>query len=239
MSEFRGFGQKTLTFLRQLKRNNRRDWFEANKESYLSDVQEMMRSFVQEMDTRFGRIAPEIIGDPKKSVFRIYRDVRFSKDKSPYKTHAACWFFHRGAGKKVGQEAHEGGAGFYFHVEPGASFMGAGIWMPPRPTLNRLRDAVVADVTGFRAIVNNPSMKRRYGGLSDEGRLTRAPRGFPADHPAGDLLRHVSYIVGRSVTDAEVLNRNVAQRVEKDFAVALPLVRWLNSALGYRPATSR
>ena len=239
MSEFRGFGQKTLTFLRQLKRNNRRDWFEANKESYLSDVQEMMRSFVQEMDTRFGRIAPEIIGDPKKSVFRIYRDVRFSKDKSPYKTHAACWFFHRGAGKKVGQEAHEGGAGFYFHVEPGASFMGAGIWMPPRPTLNRLRDAVVADVTGFRAIVNNPSMKRRYGGLSDEGRLTRVPRGFPADHPAGDLLRQVSYIVGRSVTDAEVLNRNVAQRVEKDFAVALPLVRWLNSALGYRPATSR
>jgi uncharacterized protein (TIGR02453 family) len=239
MSEFTGFGQKTLTFLRQLKRNNRRDWFEAHKESYVNDVQEMMRSFVQEMDTRFGRIAPEIIGDPKKSVFRIYRDVRFSKDKSPYKTHAACWFFHRGAGKKVGQEAHEGGAGFYFHVEPGASFMGAGIWMPPRPTLNRLRDAVVADVTGFRAIVNNPSMKRRYGGLSDEGRLTRVPRGFPADHPAGDLLRHVSYIVGRSVTDAEVLNRNVAQRVEKDFAVALPLVRWLNNALGYRPATTR
>jgi uncharacterized protein (TIGR02453 family) len=239
MIEFTGFGQKMLTFLRQLKRNNRRDWFEAHKESYLSDVQEMMRSFVQEMDTRFGRIAPEIIGDPKKSVFRIYRDVRFSKDKSPYKTHAACWFFHRGAGKKVGQEAHEGGAGFYFHVEPGASFMGAGIWMPPRPTLNRLRDAVVADVHRFSAIITEPTLKRRYGGLSDEGRLTRVPRGFPADHPAGDLLRHVSYIVGRSVTDAEVLNRNLAQRVEKDFAVALPLVRWLNNALGYRPATSR
>jgi len=239
MSEFKGFGQKTLTFLRQLKRNNKRDWFEANKATYVTDVQEIMRAFVQEMDTRFGRIAPEIIGDPKKSIFRIYRDVRFSKDKSPYKTHAACWFFHRAAGKKVGQEAHEGGAGFYLHVEPGASFMGAGIWMPPRPTLNRLRAAVVADVTSFRAIVNNASMKRRYGGLSEEGRLTRVPRGFPADHPAGDLLRHVSYIVGRSVTDAEVLNRNVAQRVEKDFAVALPLVRWLNSALGYRPATSR
>ena len=239
MTEFKGFGQKTLTFLRQLKRNNKRDWFEANKATYVTDVQEIMRSFVQEMDTRFGRFAPEIIGDPKKSVFRIYRDVRFSKDKSPYKTHAACWFFHRSAGKKVGQEAHEGGAGFYFHVEPGASFIGAGIWMPPRPTLNRLRDAVVADVHRFSAIITDPTLKRRYGGLSEEGRLTRVPRGFPADHPAGDLLRHVSYIVGRSVTDAEVLNRNVAQRVEKDFAVALPLVRWLNSALGYRPATSR
>ncbi|MGQ0642243.1 MAG: DUF2461 domain-containing protein [Gemmatimonadaceae bacterium] len=239
MSEFTGFTRKALTFLRQLKRNNHREWFDANKSSYIEDVQESMRSFVQEMDTRFGRFAPEIIGDVKKSVFRIYRDVRFSKDKSPYKTHAACWFFHRAAGKKVGTEAHEGGAGFYFHLEPGASFIGAGIWMPPRPTLNRLRAAVVDDVTAFRATVNSGPIKRRYGGLSDEGRLTRVPRGFAADHAAGDLLRNVSYIVGRSVTDAEALDSKIAQRVEKDFTVALPLVRWLNSALGYRSATSR
>jgi uncharacterized protein (TIGR02453 family) len=239
MIEFQGFTQKTLTFLRQLKRNNRRDWFEAHKAAYIDEVQERMRSFVQEMDTRFGRFAPEIVGDPRKSVFRIYRDVRFSKDKSPYKTHAACWFFHRGAGKKVGQEAHEGGAGFYFHVEPGASFIGAGIWMPPRPTLNRLRDAVVADLSGFRALLNAAPMQRRYSGLSEEGRLTRVPRGYPADHAAGDLLRHVSYTVGRRVADKEVLDRQLAQRVEKDFTVALPLVRWLNEALGYRSATSR
>lgn len=239
MSDFKGFTANTLTFLRQLKRNNRRDWFEERKETYLSDVQEVMRSFVQEMDTRFGRFAPEIIGDPKKSVFRIYRDVRFSKDKSPYKTNAGCWFFHRSAGKKVGQEASEGGAGFYFHLEPGASFVGAGIWMPPRQTLKRLRDAIVADVTNFKAIANSAAMKRRYGGLSEEGKLTRVPRDYPPDHEAGNLLRHVSFIVGREVKDAEVLSRKLPEKLEKDFAVALPLVRWLNSALGYRPATSR
>ncbi|MEW5914899.1 MAG: DUF2461 domain-containing protein, partial [Gemmatimonadota bacterium] len=193
MSEFKGFPRKALTFLRGLKRNNRRDWFEANKASYVSDVQEVMRAFVQEMDTRLGRFAPEIIGDPKKSVFRIYRDVRFSKDKSPYKTNVGCWFFHRAAGKKVGQEASEGGAGFYFHLEPGASFIGAGIWMPPRPSLNRLRDAIVADTRNFRSILQAAPLKRRFGALSEENRLTRVPRGYDKVHPAGDLLRHVSY----------------------------------------------
>jgi uncharacterized protein (TIGR02453 family) len=239
MSDFKGFSRKALTFLRGLKRNNRRDWFESNKDSYVHDVQEVMRGFVREMDTRFGRFAPEIIGDAKKSVFRIHRDVRFSKDKSPYKTNVGCWFFHRAAGKKVGQDASEGGAGFYFHLEPGASFIGAGIWMPPRPSLNRLRDAIVADTRTFRAIIDDTALKRRYGGLNAENRLTRVPRGYAADHPAGDLLRHVSYIVGRSVTDAEVLHVKVADRVEKDFTVALPLVRWLNDALGYRAAQSR
>jgi uncharacterized protein (TIGR02453 family) len=239
MSEFAGFDRKALAFLRQLKRNNRRDWFEERKPTYIADVQEPMRALVQEMDVRFGRFAPEIIGDMKKSIFRIYRDVRFSKDKSPYKTHAACWFFHRAAGKKVGQEAHEGGAGFYFHLEPGASFVGAGIWMPPSPTLKRLRDAIVADFKRFSAVSADPKLKRRFGGLSDEGQLKRVPRGYAADHPAGNLLRNVSYIVGRSVTDDEVLHSKLAERLEKDFAVALPLVRWLNSTLGYPPATSR
>ena len=239
MTDFKGFPRKALTFLRQLKRNNNRDWFEANKEAYLADVQEVMRDFVQEMDTRFGRFAPEIVADPKKSIFRIYRDVRFSKDKSPYKTHAACWFFHRAAGKKVGQEAHEGGAGFYFHLEPGASFVGAGIWMPPRPTLQKLRDTLVADYKGFRTIAEESRLKRRFGGLSEEGRLTRVPRGYDPDHEAGNLLRHVSYIVGRRMSDDEVLSARLAQRLEKDFSVALPLVRWLNGALGYRPANSR
>jgi len=239
MTAFAGFSSKALTFLRQLKRNNRRDWFEENKPTYTADVQEPMRDLVQEMDTRFGRFAPEIIGDVKKSVFRIYRDVRFSKDKSPYKTHAACWFYHRGAGKKVGQEAHEGGAGFYFHLEPGASFVGAGIWMPPRPSLQRLRDAIANDHVKFVAVANSPQIKRRFGGLSEEGRLSRVPRGYPSDHPAGDLLRHVSYIVGRSLKDDEVLSSKLPRTLEKDFSVALPLVRWLNNALGYRPATSR
>jgi uncharacterized protein (TIGR02453 family) len=239
MTDFKGFSRQALTFLRQLKRNNRRDWFEENKPAYQEHVLGPMRLLVEEMDTRFGRFAPEIIGDPKKSVFRIYRDVRFSKDKSPYKTHAACWFFHRAAGKKVGQEAHEGGAGFYFHLEPGASFLGAGIWMPPSPTLKRLREAIVGDLKHFERLTTDVKLKRRFGGLSDEGRLTRVPRGYAPDHEAGPWLRHVSFTLGRSVSDTEVLSTQLPRQLEKDFAVALPLVRWLNDTLGYRAAKTR
>src|SRR3954465_3268464 len=100
------------------------------------------------MDVRLAELAPEIGADPKRSPFRIYRDIRFSNDKSPYKTHAACWFYHRGGGSKVGSEAEGGSAGFYFHLEPGHSMVGAGIWMPPRPLLNKLRDAIAEDPNG-------------------------------------------------------------------------------------------
>ncbi|MGQ0537876.1 MAG: DUF2461 domain-containing protein [Gemmatimonadaceae bacterium] len=239
MTDFTSFSSKAFTFLRSLKRNNRRDWFEENKDSYRAEVLEPMRAFIQAMDVRFGRFAPEIVGEPKKSLFRIHRDVRFSKDKSPYKTHAACWFFHRSAGKRVGQEASEGGAGFYFHLEPGASFVGAGIWMPPRPSLTRLRDAILADHIAFARLTSTRALKRRFGSLSDEGRLTRVPRGYAADHPAGDLLRNVSFTIGRRLDDAEVLRAGLDRRLERDFTAALALVRWLNGALGYRPASSR
>lgn len=239
MTDFKGFSRKALTFLRQLKRNNRREWFEENKPVYQESVLAPMRMLVEEMDTRFGRLAPEIVGDPRKSVFRIYRDVRFSRDKSPYKTHAACWFFHRAAGKKVGQVAHEGGAGFYFHLEPGASFLGAGIWMPPSPTLKRLREALVGDLKHFERIASDVKLKRRFGGLSEEERLTRVPRGYAPDHEAGEWLRHVSFTLGRRMSDAEVVSARLPQQLEKDFAVALPLVRWLNDTLGYRAAKTR
>ena len=99
---FRGFGRGALTFLRQLKKNNRREWFQANKETYDNEVLAPLRLFVEEVDVRFGTLAPEFVGDPKRSIFRIYRDVRFSKDKSPYKTHAACWFKHQNSSEGVG-----------------------------------------------------------------------------------------------------------------------------------------
>ena len=110
------FTAASLRFLRGLARNNRRDWFEAHRRDYETSVLFPMRDFVEEMDVQLARLAPEMVGDPKRSLFRIYRDVRFSTDKSPYKTHAACWFYHRDASHRVGQEAHGGGAGFYFHV---------------------------------------------------------------------------------------------------------------------------
>src|SRR5438034_4266632 len=136
------FTTATFRFFRGLARNNAKPWFEAHRADYEGQVREPMRALIEEMDVRLARFAPEITGDPKRSMFRIYRDIRFSKDKSLYKTHAACWFYHRDADARVGGDAEGGGAGFYFHLAPGGSLIGAGIWMPSRPILNRLRDAV-------------------------------------------------------------------------------------------------
>src|SRR5688500_19463825 len=108
-----------------------------------------MRDLIGEMNERLAKFAPEIGGDPKRSMSRINRDIRFSKNKSPYKTHAACWFNHRRASSKVGSEANEGSAGFYFHLQPGRSSLGAGLWMPPRPQLYVLREAIAEDPQGF------------------------------------------------------------------------------------------
>ncbi len=180
-----------------------------------------------------------IIGDPKRSMFRINRDIRFSTDKSPYKTHAACWFRHRDASHQVGGDAEEGSAGLYFHLQPGKSFVGAGIWMPPRPALNKLRDAIAEDVRPFARIIERPAAKRRFGGLDDEAMLKRMPRGFAEDHRAAKWLRYQSFTIGRELSDKQVLGARLPALLEDDFTLMLPLVRWLNRALGLSPATSR
>ncbi|PYO44575.1 MAG: TIGR02453 family protein, partial [Gemmatimonadetes bacterium] len=110
------FSAATLTFLRSLKRHNNRPWFEAHRAEYEAAVKQPMHALIEEMDVRLARLAPEIVGDAKRSMFRIYRDIRFSADKSPYKTHASCWFYHRDGSRAVGREAAGGGAGFYFQI---------------------------------------------------------------------------------------------------------------------------
>jgi uncharacterized protein (TIGR02453 family) len=233
------FTAATLRFFRGLKRHNTKPWFESHRAEYEQEVRAPMRALIEEMDVRLARFAPEITGDPKRSMFRIYRDIRFSKDKSPYKTNAACWFRHRDAEARVGSEAEGGGAGFYFHLAPASSFVGAGIWMPPRPMLNRLRDAIAEDSVGFERVVLAPAFRRRYGGLDDEAKLKRMPRGFAETHPAARWLRYQSFTAGRALRDAQVISARLAALLEDDFARLLPLVRWLNLAIGLRPATSR
>ena len=236
---FSGFSRGALTFLRQLKKNNKREWFQANRETYDNEVLNPLKLLVEELDVRFGKFAPEFVGDPKRSIFRIYRDVRFSKDKSPYKTHAASWFKHQNAGHGVGSETHGGGAGFYFHLEPGGSLVAGGIWMPPRPTLNQLRDSIAAKPAEFAKSMAAPAFKRRFGELSEEAMLTRLPRGFLPGHPAEQWLRYQSFTVHAMLGDDEVLDRRLPDRVQKDYTTMLPFVRWLNKALGYPPAERR
>jgi len=235
------FSPDTFTFLKALKRNNRRDWFEAHRPDYERTLLAPMRAIAEEFDVRFARLAPEYVGDPKRSLFRIYRDVRFSKDKSPYKTHAAMWIYHRAPGRGVGKEI-DGGAGFYFHVEPGASLVAGGLWMPPRHSLNKVREHFDADLAGWKRAVASPAIKKKFGGLTDDEPgilLKRLPRGYDEGHAAERWLRYNSFTLSRSYTDADVLSPKVVDTAMKDFAAMLPMVRWLNRALGYLPSASR
>jgi len=238
---FAGFRPAALSFLRAIKKNNRREWFEANRDTFEREIKEPMKAFVEELDVQFATLAPEFVGDPKTSLFRIYRDVRFSADKAPYKTHAAFWIFHRAPGRGVGQTV-DGGAGFYFHLEPNASITAGGLWMPPRPKLQRVRDAIADDPAAWESVVLNRAFARRFGGLTDDDRgvlLKRLPRGYAPGHPAERWLRFNSFTVSRGLSNDEVRSPKLAAVVMKDFLAMLPFVRWLNRALGFLPSSHR
>ena len=220
-----------MQFLRSLAKNNNKPWFEAHREEYERELREPMRDLIADMDMRMRSFAPEMGGDPKRSMFRIHRDIRFSKDKSPYKVHASCWFHHRRADAKVGSEAEGGSAGFYFHLQPGASMVAAGLWMPPRPQLSRLRDAIADDPRGFSALAKK--LERKFGGLDDEAMLKRMPRGFDETHPAAQWLKYQSFTSGRALKDSDVTSTRLPSCLEKEFTGLLPLLRWLNGALGF------
>jgi uncharacterized protein (TIGR02453 family) len=233
---FTGFRPAAFQFLRQLKRNNRREWFEAHRDVYEDELREPVGELLQELDVRLAMIAPELVADPKRAIFRIHRDVRFSKDKSPYKTNVAFWVNHRDLGRSAATVVH-GGAGLYFHVEPGQSIIAGGIWMPPAPALLRIRDALIDDRAGFERSLR--TLKRRFGALSTEAVLQRLPRGYPESHPAGRWLRYKSFTVSRALSAADLRRRDLPDRLARDYRVLIPFVRWLNSALGFRPATRR
>lgn len=238
-NDFDGFSPKAFTFFRGLAKNNRKEWFEEHRGDYEQHVKTPMLALVEEMDVRLATIIPEVIGSPRKSMFRIHRDVRFSKDKSPYKTHAACWFFHRDAGNSVGGEAAHGGAGFYFHFDAKSAFCGGGIWMPPRPALQRIRQSLADDYEGFEDIVLSRAFKQRFGALDEESMLTRTPRGFDVDHPAAKWLRYQSFTAGKELTRDELQSARLPDAMAKHFAAMVPYVRWLNGALGLRALSAR
>jgi len=200
-----------------------------------------MLELIEELDVRLARFAPELVGDAKRSMFRIYRDIRFSPDKSPYKTHASCWLFHRDGSRAVGRAAGgaAAGAGFYFQIAPGDSFVGGGMWMPPRDALLKLREAIAHDPKRLDQIVTDRRLVRRFGGLSEEAVLHRVPRGFAPDHVAARWLKFQSFVVGRALTDAQAVSARLPALLEADFRLMLPLVRWINGVLGLRSAQRR
>ena len=172
------FGPELFEFLRQLRQNNNRDWFQANKHRYEDHVKRPLLRFIEDFGPELEAISPHFVADPRGnggSMFRIYRDVRFSKDKSPYKTQAAAQFRH-----EFGKSAHA--PGFYLHLAPDEVFAGIGLWGPDTPTLTKIREAIVADPGKWRSVVSEPAFAESF---DRHGRsLKRPPQGIPERTPA-------------------------------------------------------
>jgi len=220
---FQGFPPEALRFLRQLKRNNNREWFLAHKQTYEEKVKAPMTELVTAVGGAMQGFAPEIESDPKKAIYRIYRDIRFSADKSPYKTHSAAFFAPRGMPKNSC-------AGLYFHIAPDELILAGGIYMPDAATLRSLRQYIAGQWEQLAAITESPGFKRLFGGLQGE-RLVRPPRGSPADHPAAELLRYKQYIVWVEHDPAFAETPKFFPSLLKHFAAMMPLVRYLNRGL--------
>ena len=221
---FAGFPKEGLTFLRRLKKNNRRPWFDAHRQEYEELVKAPMQSFVSSLRPHFERFAPEYELNPKRAIFRIYRDTRFSNDKTPYKTHIAAHFVLRGAPKGFL------GSGYYLHVEPGEAFAGAGIYMPESDQLKRIRAAIDREQNEFLAIIHDRSFKKMFGRL-EGNTLQRMPKGYSDDHPMGEWLRLKQFFVGVSMPDEKALRTAFIMDVAAICERATPLVRFLNDAV--------
>lgn len=225
--KFDGFPKELFTFLRQLAKNNNREWFNDNKPRYKQFIVDPMSEFISAMGVRFDKMQIRFVADPRAhggSMFRIYRDTRFSKDKRPYKTHAACHFRH-----EAGKDAHA--PGFYVHLEPNRVFFGGGIWMPPNPVLENIRNTIVENPNAWKRIISNPSFKKRFGGIQGDG-LKRPPRGFDKDHPYIEDLKRKSFFVAQHVDKDLALSPKFIQEVERGFKTASPLMKYLLFSMG-------
>jgi uncharacterized protein (TIGR02453 family) len=212
-----------LAFIRKLKRNNHREWFLKNKPTYEEYVHQPMIELVNALATEFATFAPEIVASPKVSLYRIYRDTRFSKDKSPYKTHVAAGFPHRNLEKNQG-------AGLYLHITSTEFLIGGGLYNPQSEDLAAVRRHISLYYKQLTAILNARQFRRLFGGLTGE-QLLRVPRGFPADHPAADFLRHKQFLAMRLLPAAEVTTPRFGSVVLESFRALHPLIQFLNEPL--------
>ena len=214
-----------LTFLRSLAQNNNRDWFNDNKSVYQESL-ELFREFVTDLLKGLVQFDPTV-GDlvAKDTIFRIYKDVRFSKDKSPYKTHFGGWM------AKGGRKSTD--AGYYFHLEPGKSFMAAGVWMPPKEQLSLIRQEIVFNPSNYLEIINNPSLIKSYERGGKEDMLKKGPIGFPKDFEHLEEIKYKHFIFSRYYKDVEVQKNGYSQKVVSDYQGLLPLVNYLNHAMSF------
>ena len=217
------FSPDAIAFLRALKRHNDREWFKPRKERYETLLRAPMIALVERLAADFRGFAPELVASPKTSLYRIYRDTRFSENKAPYKTHVAAVFPPRGLQK------HQG-AGLYFHVSPTEVWVGGGMYAPDAVQLQAVREHIAANVKRLRAIILSPAFLRTAGPLQGE-RLHRVPRGFPKDHAAAEYLRHRQFLAGHELPPALATSPRFYDAVLKVFRQVAPLIRFLNEPL--------
>jgi len=224
-AKFEGFPSDFLKFFRELSRHNDRQWFAANKPRYLASVQQPMLAFIAAMDLPLGRIADCFVADARPSggsMFRIYRDTRFH-DKTPYKEHAACQFRH-----VAGKDVHA--PGFYVHMEPKEVFFGGGIWRPPTPVLQQIREAIVADPERWQEATRSAGFRRRFKTVEGES-LKRPPKGCDADHPLIEDLKRTSYFAVQTVEPSALGSPRFVADVARAFQVLAPFMEFLTDAL--------
>ena len=217
------FSTRTLSFLRRLKRNNRREWFNAHRDEYEQHVRQPMIAVIERLAIDFRSFAPEMVASPKLSFYRIYRDTRFSENKTPYKTHVAAVFPCRGLPK------HEG-AGMYVHVSTEDVWAGGGLWAPQTPQLQAVREHIARNHRRLTAIVLAPAFRRAFGALEGE-RLQRVPRGFPKDHAAAEYLKHRQFLAGAEFPATFATSPKFYSGLLGVFRHIAPLVHFLNEPL--------
>src|SRR5262245_3145277 len=221
-STFPGFSPDALSFLRALKRNNRRDWFQPRKEKYEALIKLPMLELINCLNAEFARFAPDYITPPEKAIYRIYRDTRFSHDKTPYKTHISAVFPRRTAIKREG-------AVFYFHFTEKDLLAFGGVYGPDRDELLAYRTLLAERHAEFETILRDKQLRRMVGSLEGE-QLSRVPKGFACDHPAEGLLRHRQWYL-EAMLDIKLLTTpRLLPELARHFAVMAPFVEFLNSA---------
>ena len=217
------FTRKTVAFLRALKRNNNREWFRRRKDDYEQHVRGPMIEVLARLSTDFRAFAPELIADPKVSLFRIYRDTRFSSDKTPLKTAIAAHFPSRHFARNLG-------AGLYFEVAPAWVWIGGGMYMPSTTDLQAIRNQIAVTYPRFHRVLTAPTFKKTVGELTGE-RLTRVPNGYPKDHPAAHYLQFRQFIGGCEYEAAFATSPRFYSELLRVFKAVTPLVRFLNTAI--------
>ena len=221
------FSGEAIKFLRGLKRNNDRVWFEARRGVFEKELKEPMLKVIGEVNEAMAEFAPTHVRPPQKIMMRIYRDIRFSKDKRPYKTHVSAWWVRDGLQKTSG-------AGFYFSVNPEEVVIAAGAYMPEREQLLAIRRYLAEHHEEFRAVMK--AKKLRSLMTEDDGHaLTRAPKGFPEDHPAIDLLKKKQWAVWSRLPGERALKVTLVKDVVERFKAAAPMIAMLNAPLVGKP----